>query len=109
MDITGDPDGEPTRLGVAFADVFTGVYSALAITAALKEREHTGKGSHIDMALLDTMVGVLANQATVLSRLRQAAEAHGQRARDRGALPDLSDHRRLDADRLRQRRPVRRR
>ena len=64
MDITGDPAGEPTRLGVAFADVFTGVYSALAITAALKEREHTGKGSHIDMALLDSMVGVLANQAT---------------------------------------------
>jgi crotonobetainyl-CoA:carnitine CoA-transferase CaiB-like acyl-CoA transferase len=63
MDITGDPDGEPTRLGVAFADVFTGVYSALAITAALKERDETGKGSHIDMALLDTMVGVLANQA----------------------------------------------
>jgi hypothetical protein len=45
MDITGDPNGEPTRLGVAFADVFTGVYSALAITAALKEREQTGKGS----------------------------------------------------------------
>ena len=107
MDITGDPDGEPTRLGVAFADVFTGVYSALAITAALKEREHTGKGSHIDMALLDTMVGVLANQATYLSRLRHAAGAHGQRARQRRALPDLPDHRRLDADRLRQRRPVR--
>src|SRR5712672_3836447 len=64
MDITGDPNGEPTRLGVAFADVFTGTYSALAITAALKEREHTGKGSYIDMALLDTLVGVLANQAT---------------------------------------------
>ncbi len=63
MDITGDPNGEPTRLGVAFADVFTGVYSALAITAALQERERTGKGSHIDMALLDTIVGVLANQA----------------------------------------------
>jgi crotonobetainyl-CoA:carnitine CoA-transferase CaiB-like acyl-CoA transferase len=63
MDITGDPSGEPTRLGVAFADVFTGVYSALAITAALQERERTGNGSHIDMALLDTMVGVLANQA----------------------------------------------
>jgi crotonobetainyl-CoA:carnitine CoA-transferase CaiB-like acyl-CoA transferase len=64
MDITGDSDGEPTRLGVAFADVFTGVYSALAITAALQERERTGRGSHIDMALMDTMVGVLANQAT---------------------------------------------
>src|SRR4029078_180497 len=64
MDITGDPNGEPTRLGVAFADVFTGTYSALAVTAALKDREHTGKGSHIDMALMDSMVGVLANQAT---------------------------------------------
>jgi len=64
MDITGDPNGEPTRLGVAFADVFTGTYSALAISAALKEREHTGKGAHIDMALMDSIVGVLANQAT---------------------------------------------
>jgi len=64
MDITGPADGEPMRLGVAFADVFTGVYSALAVSAALKEREHTGRGSHIDMALMDTMVGVLANQAT---------------------------------------------
>jgi crotonobetainyl-CoA:carnitine CoA-transferase CaiB-like acyl-CoA transferase len=63
MDITGDPNGEPTRIGVAFADVFTGVYSALAVVAALNERERTGKGSHIDMALLDTMVSVLANQA----------------------------------------------
>jgi crotonobetainyl-CoA:carnitine CoA-transferase CaiB-like acyl-CoA transferase len=63
MDITGPADGEPMRVGVAFADVFTGVYSALAITAALKEREHTGKGSYIDMALLDSLTSVLANQA----------------------------------------------
>ena len=63
MDITGPADGEPMRLGVAFADVITGVYSALAVVSALNERERTGKGSYIDMALLDTMVGVLANQA----------------------------------------------
>ena len=63
MDITGPPDGEPMRMGVALADVITGTYSALAITAALKEREATGKGSYIDMALLDTMISVLANQA----------------------------------------------
>ncbi len=63
MDITGPADGEPMRVGVAFADVFTGVYSALAITAALKERESTGKGSYIDMALLDSLTSVLANQA----------------------------------------------
>ncbi|MCZ7658837.1 MAG: CoA transferase [Xanthobacteraceae bacterium] len=63
MSLTGMADGEPTRIGVAFADVFTGVYSALAVLAALAERQKTGRGSHIDMALLDTQVGVLANQA----------------------------------------------
>jgi len=62
MSVTGDTSG-PMRLGVAFADVFTGVYSALAIQSALVQRAATGKGCYIDMALLDTQVGVLANQA----------------------------------------------
>jgi crotonobetainyl-CoA:carnitine CoA-transferase CaiB-like acyl-CoA transferase len=62
MSVTGEPSG-PMRLGVAFADVFTGVYSALAIQSALVQRATTGKGAYIDMALLDTQVGVLANQA----------------------------------------------
>jgi glutaryl-CoA transferase len=64
MDLTGPTDGEPMRIGVAFADVFTGVYSALAVLAALAAREKSGRGSHLDMALLDTQVGVLANQAS---------------------------------------------
>ena len=64
MDLTGQPDGEPMRGGVAFADVMTGIYSAAAINAALNERNTTGKGSYIDMALLDTQVAVLANQAS---------------------------------------------
>src|SRR6201999_1360858 len=64
MDLTGQPDGEPMRGGVAFADVMTGIYSAVAINAALNERNTTGKGSYIDMALLDTQVAVLANQAS---------------------------------------------
>ncbi|MGE3868878.1 MAG: CaiB/BaiF CoA transferase family protein [Pseudorhodoplanes sp.] len=63
MSITGEAGGEPMRMGVAFADVFTGVYSALAVLAALAQREKTGRGAHIDMALFDTQVGVLANQA----------------------------------------------
>ena len=63
MSITGESDGEPMRMGVAFADVFTGVYSALAVLAALAQREKTGRGAHIDMALFATQVGVLANQA----------------------------------------------
>ena len=63
MDLTGDPAGEPQKIGVAFADIFTGLYSVIAIQAALAQRERTGLGQQIDMALLDTSVGVLANQA----------------------------------------------
>lgn len=63
MDLTGEPDGEPQKIGVAFTDIFTGLYSVIAIQAALAHRETTGQGQHIDMALLDTSVGVLANQA----------------------------------------------
>jgi crotonobetainyl-CoA:carnitine CoA-transferase CaiB-like acyl-CoA transferase len=63
MDLTGEPDGPPEKTGVAFADLFTGTYGVIAIQAALAQRERTGRGQHIDMALLDTMVAVLANQA----------------------------------------------
>jgi crotonobetainyl-CoA:carnitine CoA-transferase CaiB-like acyl-CoA transferase len=63
MSLTGEPDGDPQKAGIAYADIFTGVYSAVAILAALRRRDTTGQGAHIDMALLDTQVGVLANQA----------------------------------------------
>ncbi len=63
MDLTGDPDGEPQKVGVAFADIFTGLYAVIAIEAALAHRERSGEGQHLDLALLDTQVGVLANQA----------------------------------------------
>jgi crotonobetainyl-CoA:carnitine CoA-transferase CaiB-like acyl-CoA transferase len=63
MDLTGAPDGEPQKSGVAFADIFTGLYAVVAIEAALLARERTGEGQHLDLALLDTQVGVLANQA----------------------------------------------
>ena len=62
MDITGSPDGPPQKMGVAFVDVFTGLYSVIGIQAALAMRERTGRGQHIDMSLFDSMVGVLANQ-----------------------------------------------
>jgi crotonobetainyl-CoA:carnitine CoA-transferase CaiB-like acyl-CoA transferase len=63
MSLTGEPDGAPQKAGIAYADIFTGMYSAVAILAALRRRDVTGKGAHIDMALLDCQVGVLANQA----------------------------------------------
>ena len=63
MSITGTPDGKPMRVGIPVTDIFTGVYSAVGILAALAQREKTGKGSYVDTALLDSTVGVLANQA----------------------------------------------
>jgi crotonobetainyl-CoA:carnitine CoA-transferase CaiB-like acyl-CoA transferase len=63
MDLTGAPDGEPQKIGVAFADIFTGVYATAGILAALNRRHETGVGAFVDMALLDTQVAVLANQA----------------------------------------------
>jgi glutaryl-CoA transferase len=63
MDLTGNPDGEPMRAGTPISDLFTGVYSAVGILAALARREKTGRGGHVDTALIDTTVGVLANQA----------------------------------------------
>ncbi len=63
MDLTGEPDGPPEKIGVALADIITGLYGTIAIQAALAQRQATGRGQHIDMALFDTMSGVLANQA----------------------------------------------
>jgi crotonobetainyl-CoA:carnitine CoA-transferase CaiB-like acyl-CoA transferase len=63
MDLTGDPAGEPQKTGVAFADIFSGLYAVVAIQAALARRALTGLGGSIDMALMDAQVGVLANQA----------------------------------------------
>ena len=68
MSVTGLPDGEPgggpMRVGVAVADLFTGMYTCVAILAALHRRERTGEGAHIDMALFDTQLAMLANQAS---------------------------------------------
>ncbi len=67
MSITGLPDGEPgsgpLRAGVAVADLFTGMYTCVAILAALYGREKTGEGAHLDLALFDTQLAMLANQA----------------------------------------------
>jgi len=61
MSITGERDGPPQKAGIALADLMTGMYSAVAILAALAERARTGMGQHIDMALLDVLVAAMAN------------------------------------------------
>jgi crotonobetainyl-CoA:carnitine CoA-transferase CaiB-like acyl-CoA transferase len=65
MSITGEPDGEPMKTAVAFADVFTGLYATTAVLAALQGRQSTGRGCHVDMALLDTQIAVMGNQAMI--------------------------------------------
>jgi crotonobetainyl-CoA:carnitine CoA-transferase CaiB-like acyl-CoA transferase len=68
MSITGLPDDEPgggpMRVGVAVVDLFTGLYTTIAILSALYRRERTGEGAHVDMALFDTQLAMLANQAS---------------------------------------------
>jgi len=63
MDLTGNPDDEPLRVGVPVSDLFTGVYAVIGILAALARRDKTGRGGYVDCALVDSTVGVLANQA----------------------------------------------
>jgi len=84
MSLTGRPDGEegagPVKVGVALTDILTGLYSTVAILAALAHRDQAGVGQHIDMALLDVQVACLANQAmnylTTGSPPRRLGNAH---------------------------------
>jgi crotonobetainyl-CoA:carnitine CoA-transferase CaiB-like acyl-CoA transferase len=64
MSVTGEPDGEPQRAGVPIADIITGMYASIAVCAALAHREHSGQGQHLDLALLDSQIALLAYQNT---------------------------------------------
>lgn len=64
MSVTGDEDGEPTKVGVGIADVMCGMYASTAILAALRERDVSGLGQHIDLSLFDSQVAWLINVAT---------------------------------------------
>ncbi len=63
MDVTGAPDSPPQKVGVAVADITTGLYGLIGIQAALAERARSGRGQRVDVALLDSTIGILANQA----------------------------------------------
>lgn len=62
MSITGQPDGPPTKVGVGIADVMTGMYASTAILAALRHRDRSGAGQHIDVSLLDCQIAWLVNE-----------------------------------------------
>ncbi len=63
MSLTGEPDGQPQKVGIAVTDLFTGIYACTGILAAVHQRQTTGRGQHIDMALLDVATAVMTNQA----------------------------------------------
>ena len=63
MSVTGAPEGQPQKVGVAVADIFTGIYAVAAILTAVHQRAVTGEGQQIDMALLDVSTAIMANQA----------------------------------------------
>lgn len=63
MDVTGEPGGPPQKVGVAVSDIITGLYGLIGIQAALAERARSGRGQRVDVALLDSTIGILANQA----------------------------------------------
>ena len=63
MSVTGEPDGRPTKVGVAWVDILTGLHSTIGILAALHERESSGVGQHVDVSLFDAGVASMANLA----------------------------------------------
>jgi crotonobetainyl-CoA:carnitine CoA-transferase CaiB-like acyl-CoA transferase len=78
MSITGEPGREPQKAGVAISDIFTGLYSVIAIQAALRHAEKTGEGQMIDMALFDTQAGNSGQPEPQLPGLRRGTGADGQ-------------------------------
>ncbi len=106
MDLTGMPDGEPTRIGIPMSDIFTGCYSVVGILAALARARPHRQGR-----LCRHRAGRFHRRRAVepgaeLSRLRQGAQAHRQRARQHRAVPGVPDRRRLRHRRHRQRRAI---
>lgn len=64
MDITGEPDGEPTKVGVAMVDIMTGLHGAVGVLAALEQRHRTGAGTHLSVSLFDAALATLLNQGS---------------------------------------------
>jgi crotonobetainyl-CoA:carnitine CoA-transferase CaiB-like acyl-CoA transferase len=77
MSVTGEPEGEPMKAGVAMTDILTGMYAATAVLAALAHRERSGQGQHVDLALLDVQVATLANLAESYLVTGRAPDRHG--------------------------------
>ncbi len=77
MAVTGEIEGEPMRVGVPVGDVSAGMFGAMSILAALRYRDHTGKGQHIDIALLETTMSLLSNVSSNYLISGQESERYG--------------------------------
>ncbi|AXX97199.1 CaiB/BaiF CoA transferase family protein [Profundibacter amoris] len=77
MSLTGEPDGAPVKVGVGIADIMCGMYASNAILAALRHRDATGEGQHIDIALVDTQIAWLANEGVNYLASGQAPKRRG--------------------------------
>ena len=106
MAMTGYEDGPPTRVGVAVSDIFTGVYSAIGILAALAQRERTGKGAYVDTALVNSTVGVLANMGMNYLVSGVVPKRLGNAHANVVPVPGISRRRRPRDRRHRQRPPI---
>jgi formyl-CoA transferase len=77
MSLTGDPDGPPTKVGVGIADVMCGMYATIGILAALRHRDKTGEGQHIDLSLVDAQMAWLINEGTNFLTSGEAPKRRG--------------------------------
>lgn len=77
MSLTGAPDGAPMKVGVGIADVMCGMYATIGILAALRHRDRTGEGQHIDLSLVDTQIAWLVNEGTNYLTSGQVPERRG--------------------------------
>lgn len=77
MSLTGDPDGVPTKVGVGIADVMCGMYACIGVLAALRHRDATGEGQHIDLSLVDAQMAWLINEGTNFLTSGQNPERRG--------------------------------
>ena len=107
MSITGEPDGPPLKVGVAVADITTGMFATIGTLAALRDAELTGRGHHVQVSLFDSQLAWLANRGSDWLVGRRGAAAARQRAPRHRPLRGLRDPRRLRDRRHRHQRAVR--
>ena len=80
MSITGSPDGEPQKVGVALVDVLAGLFASVGILAALRHRDHSGEGQRVEVDLLSSLLAGLVNQASAYTVAGVRPRPTGQRA-----------------------------